>query len=168
LRNENSDLPADSHNVGIQLLNVHSISGVNLIEIHAAEPLVLGHSPFEIEIDIEKLKEYKSPGSDQIPVELIQAGGETLLSKMHNSLILFGIRKDCLISGRSLLLYQFTKKGNKSDCNNYLVITAINFIQHSSTLKMKVTLLQSVLTTWSYIPEDTTLRNYCFENLKSY
>jgi hypothetical protein len=30
-----------------------------------------------------------------------------------NSLILFGIKKNCLISGRSLLLYQFTKKVTK-------------------------------------------------------
>jgi hypothetical protein len=33
-------------------------------------------SPFEVEIAIEKLKRYKSPGSDQIPAELIQAEGE--------------------------------------------------------------------------------------------
>jgi hypothetical protein len=30
-----------------------------------------------------KLKKYKSPGSDQIPAELIQAGGEILLSAFH-------------------------------------------------------------------------------------
>jgi hypothetical protein len=32
-----------------------------------------------VELAIEKLKKYKSPGRDQIPVELIQAGGEILL-----------------------------------------------------------------------------------------
>jgi hypothetical protein len=31
-------------------------------------------SPFEVEIAIVKLKKYKSPGSDQILAELIQAG----------------------------------------------------------------------------------------------
>jgi hypothetical protein len=30
-----------------------------------------------MEISIAKLKKYKSPGSDQIPAELIQARGET-------------------------------------------------------------------------------------------
>jgi hypothetical protein len=30
-----------------------------------------------------KLKKYTSPSSDQIPVELIQAGGEILLSEVH-------------------------------------------------------------------------------------
>jgi hypothetical protein len=29
------------------------------------------------------LKKFKSPGSDEIPAELIQAGGEILLSAIH-------------------------------------------------------------------------------------
>jgi hypothetical protein len=37
----------------------------------------------EIEIAIAKLKKYKSPESDQTPVELIQAGGKMLLSTIH-------------------------------------------------------------------------------------
>jgi hypothetical protein len=40
-----------------------------------AEPLVPGPSHLEVEIDIANLKNYKSPGSDQIPAELFQAGG---------------------------------------------------------------------------------------------
>jgi hypothetical protein len=53
------------------------------------------------------LKEYKSPHSDQIAAEPIQAGGKTLLSEILN---LFGIRRNGLVSGRSLLLYQSTKR----------------------------------------------------------
>jgi hypothetical protein len=37
----------------------------------------------EVETATAKLKKYKSPGSDQIPAELIQAGGETLQSEIH-------------------------------------------------------------------------------------
>jgi hypothetical protein len=33
-----------------------------------------------VEIAIATLKKYKSPGSDQIPAEVIQAGGEILLA----------------------------------------------------------------------------------------
>jgi hypothetical protein len=36
-----------------------------------------------VEIAIAKLKKYKSPGSDQIPAELIEAGGEMLMSAIH-------------------------------------------------------------------------------------
>jgi hypothetical protein len=34
-------------------------------------------------ISIGKLKSYKSRGTDQIPAELIKAGGETLYSEIH-------------------------------------------------------------------------------------
>jgi hypothetical protein len=32
---------------------------------------------------IEKLKRHKSPGIDQIPAELIKAGGRTICSEIH-------------------------------------------------------------------------------------
>jgi hypothetical protein len=48
--------------------------------MHTAEP---GPSHLEVEIVIATLKRYKSPGSDQIPAELIQVGGETLVSAIH-------------------------------------------------------------------------------------
>jgi hypothetical protein len=41
----------------------------------SAEPLVPGPCRLEVEIAIGKLKKYKSPGNDQIPAVLIQAGG---------------------------------------------------------------------------------------------
>jgi hypothetical protein len=36
-----------------------------------------------LELLLRSWKEYKSPGSDEIPAELIQAGGEILLSAIH-------------------------------------------------------------------------------------
>jgi hypothetical protein len=91
VKDENGDLVADSHNIlnrwkncFSQLLNVHNVTDVRQTEVHTAEPLVPGPSRFEIEISIAKLKKYKSPpGSDQIRAELIQAGGEILLSAIH-------------------------------------------------------------------------------------
>jgi hypothetical protein len=62
---------------------VHNVSDVRQIEVHTAEPLVPGPSCLEVEIAIAKLKKYKSPGSDQIPADLIQAGCEILLSVIH-------------------------------------------------------------------------------------
>jgi hypothetical protein len=55
------------------LLNVHRVSDGRQIEVHTAELLVPDPSPSEFEIAIAKLKRYKSPGSDKIPAELIQA-----------------------------------------------------------------------------------------------
>jgi hypothetical protein len=62
---------------------VHNVGDVRQIEVHLAEPLVPGPSHLEAETAIAKLKKYKSPGSDQIPAELIQAGGEMLLFAIH-------------------------------------------------------------------------------------
>jgi hypothetical protein len=104
VKDENGDLLADSDiffnrqkNCYSQLLSVC----IRQIELHTAEPS-------EVEIAIVNLKKCKLPGSDQIPAELIQAGGETIL-RFTNPLILYGLRKNCLISGRSLLFYQSTK-----------------------------------------------------------
>jgi hypothetical protein len=68
-----------------KLLNVRNVSDVRQIEVlvHTAVPLVPDPNRLEVEIAIAKLKKYKSPGSDQIPAELIQAGGEMVLSTIH-------------------------------------------------------------------------------------
>jgi hypothetical protein len=58
-----------------QILNVHGISDVRQAEIHTAETLVPEPSVLEVELAIEKLKSHKSQGIDQIPAELIKAGG---------------------------------------------------------------------------------------------
>jgi hypothetical protein len=68
--------------------------------VFTAELLVPDPSPFEFEIAIAKLKMHKSLGSVQISAELIQAGSETLQLRSISSLLLFGIRKNCLISGK--------------------------------------------------------------------
>jgi hypothetical protein len=87
VKDENEDLLSDSQNIlnrwknyFSQLLNVHDVSDIRQIGVHTAETLVPGPSRLEVEIAVVKLKRYKSPGSDQIPAELIQAGGETLLT----------------------------------------------------------------------------------------
>jgi hypothetical protein len=83
---------------------------VRQIEIHTAEPLVLDPSPFEVEITIAKLKRYKSPGSDQIPSELIQAGGEILRSKVNKLIKSIWNKEELPEQCKSLLLYQFTRR----------------------------------------------------------
>jgi hypothetical protein len=64
-----------------QLLNVHSVSDVRQIELHTAEPLVPGPIRLEVQTPIVKLKGCKSPGSDQIPAKMIQAGDLTLFDQ---------------------------------------------------------------------------------------
>jgi hypothetical protein len=87
---EKGDLVADSHSVlarwrnhFFQLLNVHGVNFVRQTEIHTAELLVPEPSACEIEMAIEELNGHKSPGIDQIPAELIKAGGRTIRSEIH-------------------------------------------------------------------------------------
>jgi hypothetical protein len=53
------------------VLNIRGVYDVGQTETYAAEPLVLASGCFEVEIATEKLKRYKSPGTGQIPSELI-------------------------------------------------------------------------------------------------
>ncbi|KAJ4444986.1 hypothetical protein ANN_06785 [Periplaneta americana] len=53
------------------------------IEIQTAEPFIPEPTLSEVEIAIENLKKYKSPGIDQIPAELIQEGGSALYSEIY-------------------------------------------------------------------------------------
>jgi hypothetical protein len=65
------------------VLNVHGVHDVRRKGIQTAEPLVPEPSLVEVEIAIGELKSFKSPGTDQIPAELIKAGGETSCSEIH-------------------------------------------------------------------------------------
>jgi hypothetical protein len=94
VKDEKGDLVADSHNIMVrwknyfsQILNVHGISDVRQAEIHIAEPLVPEPSALVVELAIEKLKCHKSPGIDQIPAELMKAGGRTICCVIHKLII---------------------------------------------------------------------------------
>jgi hypothetical protein len=67
-----------------QILNVQRASEVRQMEIRTAEAVVPEPSPFGFQTAIEKLKSYKSSGIDQIPAELIQAGGDISHSESQN------------------------------------------------------------------------------------
>jgi hypothetical protein len=90
VKDERGDLLVDPHkilsrwkNYFCQLLNIHRAGGVRQTEMHTAEPFVPEPSASGVEVAIGKLKRYRSPGVDQIQAEIIQAGGETLHSKIH-------------------------------------------------------------------------------------
>jgi len=55
-------------------------------------------------MSIEKLKRHKTQGIDQFSSKLFKAGSKTIRFETHN-IFLFGIRRNCLRSGRSRSLY---------------------------------------------------------------
>ena len=56
-------------------IDLHWVNDIKHTAIHTAEPLVPEPSAFEVELATENLESHKSPGIDQIPTELIKAGG---------------------------------------------------------------------------------------------
>ena len=96
-----------------QLLNVHGVNDVGHTEIHTAEPLEPEPRTIEFEMAIEKLKRRKSPGTDQIPAELITAGGRTIRFEIHK-LINYVWNKELPGEFESVILPTY-KKGTKTD-----------------------------------------------------
>jgi hypothetical protein len=72
------------------------------------------------------LKKYKSPGSDQIPTELIQAGGEILLSEIHKLVNCVWNKEELPDQWKESIIVPIHKKGDKTDCNNYRGISLLS------------------------------------------
>ena len=85
--------------------------------MHTAEPLVLGPRAFEVQMATEKLKRHKTPGTDQIPAELIKAGQENSseIHKLTNSVWNKGEMPE---EWKESIIVLINKKGDKTDCSN--------------------------------------------------
>ena len=62
---------------------MHGLKDVGQVEIPTADPLVPEPSAIEVELAIDKLKSHKEPGIDEIPAELIKAGGGKICLEIH-------------------------------------------------------------------------------------
>jgi hypothetical protein len=124
-KDEMSDLVADPHkilnrwkNYFCQLLNVRGAGGVRQTEMHTAEPFVTQPSASVAKVSTGKLKRYKSPGVDQIPAELTQAGGETLRSEIHELIKLIWNKEELPHQWKESTVVP-TQKCDNTDCSNY-------------------------------------------------
>jgi hypothetical protein len=134
VKDDRGDLLADPQKISTrwknyfcQLLNVHTQWVVRQTEIHTAEPFVPELSAAEVEVDIRKIKGYKSPGSDQIPEEMIRAGlRETLHSEIHNLIMLIWNKGELPHQWKESIVVLIHKKGDKTDCSNYRGISLLS------------------------------------------
>jgi hypothetical protein len=81
-------------------------------------------STFEVEMAIEKLKEHKSPGIDQIPAELRQ-GIRTIryeIDKLMNSI---WNKEELPEEWKESIIVLVYKKGDKTDCSDYRGISLL-------------------------------------------
>jgi hypothetical protein len=80
----------------------------------------------EAETAIGKLKSYISPGTDQIPANLIKAGGETLRSEINKIIPSIWNKGELPQEWKESISIRIHKKGNKTDCNNYREISHLS------------------------------------------
>jgi hypothetical protein len=80
----------------------------------------------EVEIAIGKLKSYKCLDTDQIPAELIKAGGETLYSEMHKLICSMWNKEELPQQWKESIIIPIHKKGDTTDCNNYRGISLLS------------------------------------------
>ena len=102
-----------------QLLNVHGVNDVRQMEIHTAEPLVPEPSAYKVDMAIKKLKGHKSSGVDQMPAELIKAGGRTICYEIHKLIISIWNKEELPEEWKEPIIVPIYKKVNKTHCSNY-------------------------------------------------
>jgi hypothetical protein len=120
VKDEQGDLVLDSHSILArwrnkfsQVLNVHGVNDVRQEDIHTAELLVPEPSVSEFELAIEKLKSHKSPGIDQIPAELIKAGGRTISCEIHKLIISIWNKEELPEEWKKSIIVPIFEKGIK-------------------------------------------------------
>jgi len=97
-------------------------------------------SAFEVELAIEELKSHKSPGIDQIPAELIKAGGKTI----HELVISIWNKEELPEEWKEYIIVPLYKKGDKRDRSNYRGISLV-----PTTYKIVSNILPSKLTPYA-------------------
>jgi hypothetical protein len=92
----------------------------------------------------EKLKRHKSPGIDQIPAELIKAGGRIIRSEIHKISISIWNKEELPEEWKESVIVLIYKKGDKTDCCSFRGISLL-----STTYKILSSILLSSLTPYA-------------------
>ena len=111
-------------------------------------PEVLKHPPVtnidshpilreEVEAAVKSLKPGKSAGVDNIPAELLQAGGETMIDVLLNICNKIWQTGEWPTPWTQSLVITLPKKGNLLQCQNY---RTISLISHASKVMLKILL----------------------------
>ena len=91
----------------------------------------------EVEAAVKSLKPGKSAGVDNIPVELLQAGGETMIDVLLNIYNKIWQTGEWPMPWTQSLVITLPKKGNLLQCQNYCTISSIS---HASKVMLKILL----------------------------
>ena len=113
-------------------------------QIHTEEALVPELSAVEVDMAVGKLKSHKSPGTDEIPAELIKALGRAVRSEIHKLINCVWNWEELPEECKELIIVPIYTKGNKTDCSNYRGISLL-----PTTYKILYNIMLSRLTPYA-------------------
>jgi hypothetical protein len=88
---------------------------VRQTEMHTARTLVPEPRSSEVEITVERLKKCRSPGTDQIPTELIKERGNTSCFEIHKLMNSIWNKEELPQKWMKFITVPIYKKGDKTD-----------------------------------------------------
>ena len=93
-----------------------------------AQPYIAEPTIQEVKDEITKLKNFKAPGTDNIPGELFEHGGNALCMEMEMHELVTRIWNDEELpeEWRTGIIFPLYKKGDKLECGNYRGIALLN------------------------------------------
>ena len=100
-------------------MNVHSVNDVRQTEINTTEPLVPEATAFEFELVIEELSRQESPGSNEIPRELIKAVSRTIRYEIRKLFIYIWNKEELPEEWKESIIVPIYKRGDKTECSTY-------------------------------------------------
>ena len=101
----------------------------------------------------ENLKRHKSPGTDQIPAELIKGGRGTIRYLIHKLIFCISNKEELPEEWKQSIIVPVSKKADKTDSSNYRGISLF-----STTYKILSNILLSTLTPYA---EEITGNHQC-------
>ena len=80
----------------------------------------------EVEIAVQKLKNYKAPGTDNIPGELFKYGGNELVKQLHTIIKDIWLKEEMPTEWNMSIICPIHKKGDIMECANYRGVSLLN------------------------------------------
>lgn len=108
------------------------------------ENIIQAPSTEDIKEIIKKLKNNKSPGEDNIPVELFKYGGQNLINQFQKLLQRIWEREEMPREWTGAIICPIHKKGDKRECHNYRGIALLNVAYKILSTYIKNKLVEEV------------------------
>ena len=113
-----------------ELLNLNTppnrIDTNNYLPFQTVQPYIAEPLLQEVEHEISQLRNFKAPGTDNLPGELFKHGGNALCMEMHELIKHIWNDEELPEEWKTCIICPLYKKGDKLACSNYRGIALLN------------------------------------------